>query len=80
MMARAARAAVARHAVATPPEAPKDDPDLPSEPVLAPPAPRRRHLEGLLFYVFYISACVVCGVGVALFMQAVDRLFYGDSD
>jgi hypothetical protein len=50
-----------------------------------PPAPtpakkKRKHLEGLGYYLVYVPALIVFTLLALLFVDAVDAYIYGDDD
>lgn len=43
-----------------------------------PPRKKRRHLEGIAYYVIYVPALIVASISALLFVAAVERYFYED--
>lgn len=54
-------------------------PDAAGAAVTGPKPRRRRHLEGLAFYVVYVPLVITAGFAVMVFMYLVERaLGYGE--
>jgi hypothetical protein len=62
------KASVARHA-GSPVPSPPDPGPLPA---------KRRHLEGLGWYLVYVPCLIIATLSTYLFIAAVERWLYGD--
>jgi hypothetical protein len=47
---------------------------------LTPAKKKRKHLEGLAYYLVYVPALIVFVLLALLFVDAVDEYMYGDDD
>jgi len=56
----------------------KDEPR--KKPPASPAKKKRKHLEGLAYYLVYVPALIVFTMLALLFVDAVDDYLYGDDE